>query len=365
MSNVLRRSQREQSGSDSYNRFEYQTHWIVYHVINQLNQGSEGIVFCEFHDDMSQSNSGLDDKYSFYQIKTKEKKKEWTLSEISKRERKKDGTLKKSFLGYIFYSFLQFVDNCSSCFFISNNKFDVDIRTWQACIEDGYLLKNDNYDLYKKIKNRIQEEYNQESLENFDEIFDKFIQNTYVQTSDLQLDTFEDQVSGKFFEFVKDKTIPANTANLILKQIISDVKKKSKKKIDIPISFKSLVDQKGIKIKEVDTKITTDISNTGEYSQFQAFLISCGLSTVDCKKIVEEKKAFDIRWLKVNDLLFQKIVITIREVIIDKLKEDSNTSVDQIYNICAKDINKKGLKSESFNKSLVEVLIYENKYNQR
>lgn len=30
MSSVLTVEQREQAGSDSYNRFEYQVHWIVY-----------------------------------------------------------------------------------------------------------------------------------------------------------------------------------------------------------------------------------------------------------------------------------------------------------------------------------------------
>ena len=33
MSSVLIVEQREQAGSDSYNRFEYQVHWIVYKSI--------------------------------------------------------------------------------------------------------------------------------------------------------------------------------------------------------------------------------------------------------------------------------------------------------------------------------------------
>ena len=33
MSIVLTVEQREQAGSDSYNRFEYQVHWIVCHII--------------------------------------------------------------------------------------------------------------------------------------------------------------------------------------------------------------------------------------------------------------------------------------------------------------------------------------------
>lgn len=37
MSKVLTVEQREQAGSDSYNRFEYQVHWIVCHIIVVYN----------------------------------------------------------------------------------------------------------------------------------------------------------------------------------------------------------------------------------------------------------------------------------------------------------------------------------------
>ena len=36
--NVLTVEQREQAGSDSYNRFEYQVHWIVCHIIDRENK---------------------------------------------------------------------------------------------------------------------------------------------------------------------------------------------------------------------------------------------------------------------------------------------------------------------------------------
>ena len=52
MSSVLIVEQREQAGSDSYNRFGYQVHWIVCHIIGKLQEDAECIVFCEFHDDM-------------------------------------------------------------------------------------------------------------------------------------------------------------------------------------------------------------------------------------------------------------------------------------------------------------------------
>lgn len=48
MSKVLTTEQREQAGSDSYNRFEYQVHWIVCHIIGRLQKDAECIVFVNF-----------------------------------------------------------------------------------------------------------------------------------------------------------------------------------------------------------------------------------------------------------------------------------------------------------------------------
>ena len=70
MSIVLTTEQREQAGSDSYNRFEYQVHWIVCHIIGKLQEDAECIVFCEFHDDMAEFST-CNQQYQFYQIKTK------------------------------------------------------------------------------------------------------------------------------------------------------------------------------------------------------------------------------------------------------------------------------------------------------
>ena len=90
MSSVLTVEQREQAGSDSYNRFEYQVHWIVCHIIGKLQEDAECIVFCEFHDDMAEFSHN-NQQYQFFQIKTKEDSSDWTIAEMSKREKKKSG----------------------------------------------------------------------------------------------------------------------------------------------------------------------------------------------------------------------------------------------------------------------------------
>ena len=48
MSKVLITEQREQAGSDSYNRFEYQVHWIVCYIIGKMQENAKCIVFVNF-----------------------------------------------------------------------------------------------------------------------------------------------------------------------------------------------------------------------------------------------------------------------------------------------------------------------------
>ena len=116
MSKVLTIEQREQAGSDSYNRFEYQVHWIVCHIIDKLQDNAECIVFCEFHDDMVEFFPENQD-YQFYPIKTKSDPSNWTIAEMSKPEKTKSCSYKKSFLGFIFYNYLMFGAECSHCHF--------------------------------------------------------------------------------------------------------------------------------------------------------------------------------------------------------------------------------------------------------
>ena len=112
MSKVLTTEQREQAGSDSYNRFEYQVHWIVCHIIGKLQEDAECIIFCEFHDDMAEFSPN-NQQYQFFQIKTKEDSSDWTIAEMSKKEKKKAGGYKKSFVSRISSTLTQ-IENVES-----------------------------------------------------------------------------------------------------------------------------------------------------------------------------------------------------------------------------------------------------------
>lgn len=364
MSKVLTLEQREQAGSDSYNRFEYQVHWIVCHIVSQLESNTECIVFCEFHDDMAKFMPDKNE-YQFYQIKTKENFSDWTVVELSKRVPKKSGGYKKSFLGFIFYNFLSFGTECSHCHFVSNNDFDSDIRRWQSYIEDGKIVADEDDELYQRIKERIKDEYTDLLQSNFDAVFNVFIQNTFVHKSELQLSTYESQTAGMFFDQLASKNIPTNTAHLIFQQLINDVRKKSKEKIKTPISFKSLVEKKGIEISKVNDKINSTISKNGNYKDYHDFLLTQGLTDKEIYRIDSAKTLHDSRWLDINDIKYQEMVVVLRKVIYTYVESRGEIlDLKDLREMCTHELQKNNLLSSSMDEALIEVLYYEQKLNK-
>ncbi|MFB6804668.1 dsDNA nuclease domain-containing protein [Peribacillus butanolivorans] len=68
---IIESELREQAGSNSYNRFEYQVHCIVHHMIEEYVKKKQFFIFCEFHDDMANIDlSSSPNCAEFFQIKT-------------------------------------------------------------------------------------------------------------------------------------------------------------------------------------------------------------------------------------------------------------------------------------------------------
>ncbi len=284
---------------------------------------------------------------------------------MSKREKKKTGGYKKSFLGFIFYNYLVFGSECSHCHFVSNNDFDNDVLLWQTYVEDGKSLQTENIELYDKIKDRIKEEFSDDMPSNFDSVFEEFIQNTFVHKSELQLTTYESQAMGKFFNHLADKNIPSNTANLIFQQLLNDVRKKSKERIRVPISMRRLVEKKGVDVSQVGKKIDDNIKSGGNYDAFRNYLVTQSLSDKDVNRIIAAKTLHDARWLDVNDVKYQEIVVALRKVVSTYCKSSETNGVcDELNNLCIQELRNRSLISESLDKSLVEVLYYEHKFSR-
>lgn len=361
MQSMLNSNLREKAGSDSYNRYEYQAHWIVYHMIQEYKNGNEFIIFCEFHDDMTKTKQG-DDCAEFFQIKTSEKFKEWTFSRLFYRTKKKDGSHKNSFLGFIFYNFLNFKNECSKCHFVSNIGMDKEVSTWQSIIEDGKELKKENIELYQKIRQKLLSEYEGIEVERFDNFFEIFVQNTFIYQGNLSLENYEKIVAGEFFQTLENEHIFISNSNKILRDIIDEVRKKSKTVINTPISYNSLIRKKGVS-SEVFSKLKQVMSSSESisYTKLQTELSSY-LKPIVYKLMIRTLKKHHQKILDIDDLLYQETTLKLEDVIDEVLianvmsLDDASTLLEQVKQQFNESIINK---HPDFNEILVEAIFYE------
>ncbi len=333
-------------------------------MINEFKKRSHFLVFCEFHDDMTKVSDMQNPQCAeFFQIKTTAQYNKWTLSHLTKTTTKKSGEIKNSFLGFLFYNFMKFKGECSKCHFVSNIGMDADIKKWQSIIEDDKELKIIDNVLYLKIKGLIKKEFENIELNEFDSTFDKFIQDTNVYDGDLPLENYEKVVAGDFFKMLENDELFTSNSNKILRDIIEDVRKKSKTKIEVPISYSKLIEKKGVSSEVFSTLLTNvkNISSQSRFNELEVFLTDYGLSIPKRRLLLRELKQHKLRMLDINKLLYQDISHQIVELIDQVLKkhyariDDISYLLNEINIECETIIRN----NDSFNIPLVEAIFYE------
>ncbi|MEK3720058.1 dsDNA nuclease domain-containing protein [Paenibacillus sp. FSL H8-0034] len=325
---------REKAGSDSYNRFEYQAHWILYHMLDNIQNKKTFLVFCEFHDDMAESEYGPSATgMNFYQVKTTDTKERWTLSSLFQKSKRKDGSYKNSFLGFIFYNFDKFSKECSSCHFISNADFDDEVLQWQSVVKDQKELKQEDLTLYMKIKDYIRLEYPMMPQSEFDVVFDRFVQNSFFNKSPLSLEGHVEQVKGVFFEVASRYNLDLKSGYLLLTNIIDSVRKKTRTIIKTPISYEELKKKKGISsdiFDDLEKSFRSIPKHEELYTLIENHLMENGLSNLQSNAILRALKKHHKKILDISDTLYQDVIrFFIKEVddFIDNNFEVLNDSV--------------------------------------
>lgn len=336
MKNILNTQLREKAGSDSYNRYEYQAHWIVYHMLDNFKNQKDFIVFCEFHDDMAESAYNPNTQcMEFYQVKTSNTKKTWTLNSLFKKTPRPSGGYKNSFLGFIFYNFHKFSNECSKCHFISNIDFDDDVLNWQSHIKDGKILKKKDATLYNRIKDFVRKEYPSINQTEFDEVFDRFVQNTFFTKTQLTLEGHVEQVKGAFFEVLSQFNLDAKSGYLLLTTIVESVRKKTTTIISTPISFEELKNKKSISsdiFKKLDATFSSIPRHDVIYGTIKGYLEQNNVNEIQIKAILRKLNKHHKKILDVSDALYQD---TIRSFIDDteKMIEDNFSALSDYLNL--------------------------------
>lgn len=148
---------------------------------------------------------------------------------------------------------------------------------------------------------------------------------------------------------------------MIFDQIINDVRRKSKEPITLPISKKTLISKKGIRISDISSLLRSKAIKTDVYADFRVFLNTIGLSEAQISSIVAGKIAHDIRWNNIEDINYQRCITVLRPIVSQCIAQNED-DIQIILHKCADELVQQALSLSSLDANLIEVLVYERKY---
>ena len=117
---------REDAGSRSANRFDFQKDWTICKIIELHRNQQDYLVLCDYHEDIAILDSETaPNNVKFIQVKTR-RGRTWTTNSLHKRKKSSDSNkLLSSILGNLFLLRTQLPENSVELYFVSNANFRV------------------------------------------------------------------------------------------------------------------------------------------------------------------------------------------------------------------------------------------------
>jgi hypothetical protein len=117
---LVQTPRREKSGETGYERYDYQASWGLALIFESHDDLDDYAIAFEFHDDIVRLDSSFAPaRARFYQVKTK-LKGHWTLTDLSRRKKSKDGAPLPSFIGKMYDNYELFPTETERLSFVSN-----------------------------------------------------------------------------------------------------------------------------------------------------------------------------------------------------------------------------------------------------
>jgi hypothetical protein len=121
IADLLKVPERENDGSNTLDRFDFQTAWGLTKVLRLHESDARYAVAFEFHDDIAElDDADAPERATFYQVKTS-KKGTWSFAKIASRDKAADKVSRKpSHAGKMFDNVSRFGEAVRSLVFVSN-----------------------------------------------------------------------------------------------------------------------------------------------------------------------------------------------------------------------------------------------------
>jgi hypothetical protein len=251
---------RENAGSISANRFEYQKDWSLCLLLQLHLVGGDYLIVLDMHEDVVVLNAAFEPKTAkFYQVKTLHgsAQKSWTRAALIKRKTGKKGQA-NSILGKLYNNKVLFKEYTERLAVVSN-------ATYSIRLADGkkppLAKKSIAYiDIHsadrKKLEDALQTELALPAAPDLKDLL-------FLEVSDLHIEKHSEHARGKLVDFL-DKVVPerATPVATIYRLLIDEIRVKNDTTV-MPSDFAELARLKGISradfVKILDrTGVTSD-----------------------------------------------------------------------------------------------------------
>lgn len=279
---IVHQRPRENSGSRSSNRFNFQQDWVICKILELYELQDDFLILLDYHDDVVVLNKEEDpDELSFYQIKSKASGN-WTMNSLINRPRGKNKSL-PSILGKLYSCKLNFPKHTLSLNFVSNALFNIKLESKEQSTSKKEICFNQiNRKDLDNVVDKLMEENSIEEQPNFIDI-------TFLQVTDLNVNDRESYVRGKLSSFLEEINPQGKfRIGLIYRTIFDEVKRKTNYEYNIE-SFDDLLRHKSIgrsKFSNMLNNFDIDNKNGEMWAYSEKLLTKEGLSineTLDLK----------------------------------------------------------------------------------
>ncbi|RAS83081.1 DUF4297 domain-containing protein [Priestia endophytica] len=314
---------RENSGSRSANRFDYQKDWAILKLIELHKSGEDYLLVLDYYDDIVVFDSEITpNKMEFFQIKTSESN--WTLNRLLKRKKGENGPL-PSIIAKMYECKMQFPSHTLSLNFVSNSLFNLDLKDkkTKSTTKKSIAFSQICDKKLEHIISQIKEEHGLSDNPDFIEI-------TFLKVSDLIINERETFVKGKLSDFLEEIN-PQGTfkISLVYNSLFDEVKRKNNYEGNIE-SFDDLAKYKGIG-REYFTTIMKNFNGDNRIEKLWKMtenrLNSEGISIIEIMELQESWDTYKIEKMDLTNSYLQDIRKKVNIIIQPYRQEKSLTNL--------------------------------------
>lgn len=274
---LVKTPQREIAGSRTSKLFSYQKNWALAELIEYHLADKDYVFAFEFHDDILIFDSETSpSNLKFVQVKVKTNGAKWTIKQLIKSEKGKNGNPDKlSIIGKLYENKFNFNTHTSELSFVTNAYFSFTNSGLSSCANT--LDIKDQNEITVAIQNQIN------STNPID------LNSLFFERSSLSFDDHENHIRGKLHTFFE--SLFGNSHNIAVSPWYQSISDQIKKKNDFPSdqikSFDDLIRNKCITKAEIDKFIQRVSQSHNTADNWDILKIQLSTEGYDYKKLIK------------------------------------------------------------------------------